>query len=29
MLKKEVEGIEDIVLRNIKNVFEYEKWKLS
>ena len=24
-LKKEVKGIKDIVLRNIKNLFEYEK----
>ena len=24
-LKKEVKGIKDIVLRNIKNFFEYEK----
>ena len=24
-LKKEVKGITDIVLRNIKNLFEYEK----
>ena len=27
MLKKEVKGIEGIVLRNIKNLFEYEKEK--
>ena len=24
-MKKEVKGIKDIVLRNIKNLFEYEK----
>ena len=24
-LKKEIKGIKDIVLRNIKNLFEYEK----
>ena len=24
-LKKEIKGINDIILRNIKNLFEYEK----